>query len=150
MTSNKIKTIILLVLCVMLASTASAGIFSSDNPDGHMTVDGDVNVTYNNEETIPGRSGYVLSIDYQGGTYYMDANQLAEFASVDAMANKIYQYHEGRINGTEITGSTVPDEFTVQLNDTNFGFDYKNGMDVDGDGNDTIVTTLYYSNGTQM
>ncbi len=146
----KTKIMIVVVLAFLLSTVVAAGILSSDESDGHVVVNGVINMTFHSSRTSPGQMGYVASIDYQNGTYYMDANQLEKIATIDPSAKQLYDYYEETVNGTIVNQDDIPNEYTVQVNNTDFSFDYKGGVNLYGGSNQTVITELYYANGTKM
>ncbi len=137
----KIKSLLLLVLCLTMASVVCAD-------TGHSEVSGDLDVTYHGLRTEIGQQ-YPISFVYEDQTYYVDNDNLNKLASSNEDFEYLFKY-DANFKSPYLLVEGNDLEFDRQCNNTDFSFDYETGQTVGNDTNASVVTNVYSPDGSEL
>ncbi len=138
----KIKTFVLLLLCICMVSVVCA-------EEGQADISGDVPVTYYSNSSTVGQSGYCYSIEYGGNTYYLSTenfNNIVSYVNDDPNCSEHYLTTDEIDNAYNQEGLDI---YNSQINNTDFQIKYESGQTV-GDDQDANVITHWVINGTDV
>ncbi len=137
--NSKMKTLVLLLLCITLASVVCAA-------GGHVDMDAEAEVTYYSADSQIGQSGYCFSVEDYGEIYYLDNTGFELLISDDGNTNNSNQVEDYE-NQLEQEGL---ESYTVEWNYTDFSFDYESGQTVGNDSDANVITHIYNANGADV